>query len=260
MKILVLGAGYVGLSIALAFKSLGHHITATARSEEKAKNLLEQVDDVLLWNEDTSPEFLDPFDCLIFTAAADSPSHYLAAYLENAQKIAHAAKTAPHLQQILYTSTTSVYGDHEGRVVTETSPLLGSSPQAKILIETEKTLLSIPSVKVCIFRLGEIIGPGRTLLERLIRQGSTPFPGTGENPVNLSPLNEIVKAAQFAVKNELSGIYNCVSDMHPTRKTLLTQIAQDNDLPEPTWDPTRPSFHGGNRIVSGEKLKFQLIR
>lgn len=257
MKILVLGSGYVGRALCIAFKSEGHHVTATTRSKEKATALLQVADDVLLWNEKTPSNFLDPFDCLIFCAAADSPSSYKTTYLDNSQKIFEAAETAPHLKQILYTSSTSVYGDHQGKVVTEKSPLLGNTPQAKILIETEENLLSIPRIPVCILRLGEIIGPGRSLKERLMKQGSAPFPGNGTNPVNLSPLEDIVDAVLCALKKELSGIYNCVSDIHITRKELLCQIAREHNLPKPTWDPNFPSFHGGNRIVSSEYDYFK---
>jgi nucleoside-diphosphate-sugar epimerase len=252
MKILILGPGYVGSELAKTLKANGHQVDATARTQEKAKALKEIVDQVLLWNEATPTNFLDPYECLIFTAAATSytPENYAETYLKNSQKIAQAATTALNLKQIIYTSSTSVYGPGDGETVTEVSPLKG--PQ--VLIDTEKTLLAIPDITVCVLRLGEIIGPGRALEDKLKNQGTKPFPGTGENPVNLSPLNEIVETVQKAIDLKLAGIYNAVSDLHLPRKAVYKAIAKDHNLPEPTWDPSLPTHHSGNRIVSGDKL------
>ena len=43
-------------------------------------------------------------------------------------------------RHLIYTSSTSVYGDHHGLWVDETSDLRGKNEQAKILIEAEKTI------------------------------------------------------------------------------------------------------------------------
>ncbi len=257
MRILILGPGYVGSELAKTLKAPGHPVAATARTQEKAEALTSIVDQVLPWNEATPANFLDPYECLIFTAAATSytPENYVETYLKNSQKIAQAATTALNLKQIIYTSSTSVYGPGNGETVTEESPLKG--PQ--VLIDTEKTLLAIPKKAVCILRLGEIIGPGRTLEDRLKKQGEKPFPGTGDKPVNLSPLEQSISAVQKAIDLKLAGIYNAVSDLHLPRKAVYKAIAKDLNLPEPTWDPSLPTHHSGNRIVSGDKLNNLIV-
>lgn len=262
MKILILGPGYVGMSLVDILKSEGHQVDVTARSQEKADAIRHLVNEVLMWDETTPSNFLDPYECLIFTAAGKppfTPDIYREAYLKNSQKISHAAATALNLKQIIYTSSTSVYGPGDGGIVTEESPLQATSPQATILIDTEKTLLAIPKVNVCVLRLGEIIGPGRSLEDRIKKQGSTPFAGTGENPVNLSPLDLIKEVVEKAIQLNLAGTYNTVIDYHPPRKTLYAQLAKDHNLPEPTWDPSLPVYHSGNRIVSSELLNKSLV-
>lgn len=253
MNILIIGLGYVGKAFALRLKKQGHHVTGTTRHPDKAAHLQPYVDQVLIWNDKTPKTFLDGFDVVLLSAAPDSTSNYEETYLKNAEKIAQAAAFSSTTQQILYTSSTSIYGDCNGAQVTEETSPAPKNRQGEILLATETALLQ-SSVPCCILRLGEIIGPGRELSERLAKMQGTPLPGTGENRVNLSPLEDIVNALLFAMENRLSGIYNVVADFHPTRKELYLEIAKKKGLKDPVWDPALPSLHGGNRIVSSQKL------
>lgn len=255
MRILILGTGYLGSHAALHLKKLGHHVTGTTRSSDKAVHILKTCDDYLLWNQDTSPHFLNGYDLLIFSAAPDQNAQYEEAYLQNSLRIKAAAEASPTLKQIIYTGSTSVYGDQGGAVVTEKTPLKPMNDSARILCDTEEVLRSIQGCHVCIFRLGELIGPGRSLVDRLDQMRGRSFPGTGESITNFSPLEDVTQALSFAIDHQLNGTFNIVNDVHVTRKDLYLEIAQKQGWPAPTWDSTKPSHHGGNRVVSNEKIK-----
>jgi nucleoside-diphosphate-sugar epimerase len=203
------------------------------------------VNETLEW-----PSPLPAFDAYIFTAAPSEGDSYQDTYLENSKKLAG-------LKQgyIIYTSSTSVYGDHQGKTVDETSPLKPINARTEILVETEQVLLNSP-LDVAILRLGEIVGPGRELERKL---GKT-LPAKGDSIANLSPLQLIESTVLFFLKHRICGIYNVVSDQHMTRKDLYEALAKKMNRLPPIWDEGAPSHHGGNRLVSGEKLKNVAMR
>lgn len=255
MRILILGTGYLGSHAALRFKALGHHVTGTTRSEEKVSHVLKSCDDYLLWNAETPSHFLNGYELLLFCAAPDQNARYEDTYLKNSLRIKTAAEASPTLRQIIYTGSTSVYGDRQGEQVTEETPLKPANPSASILCETEEVLRSIQNCAVCIFRLGELIGPGRGLVERLDKMRGRSFPGSGDSITNFSPLGDVVNGIVFATEHSLNGTFNLVNDLHVKRKELYRQISEQQGWPLPVWDSTQPSLHGGNRIVSNQKIK-----
>ena len=256
MKIGILGCGYVGRAAALQWKELGHTVTVSTRHKDKIPELKEVSDKVVLIESSLKP-LLEGQDALLFSTAPDSADAYKSAYLDNALAIQSLAPEYPDLKQLLYTSSTSVYGDHQGAWVTEDTPLHSYHERIEILIKTEQTLLDLRTLNrnVCILRLGEIIGPGRELAHRLRERIGKSFPGTGQNFTNFSHLNTIVKGLTFALDKHLDGVYNLCEDIHIPRKDLYEGISQELGLPVPIWDPSQFSHHHGNKKVSSDKIK-----
>ncbi len=249
MKICIVGCGYVGSRAARYWRERQHIITAATRSPNRLNELETLAGQALLLS-DSFNAAVKGQDAILIAVAPGPKDDYPHTYLHTAREIIKSA--SPH-QTILYTSSTSVYGDQGGKIVTEMTPLNPLNEKAGILIETEKELLKHP--KSCIFRLGEIIGPGREMKEKLQRLQGKELPGTGENPVNIIHIDDIIKALDFTLTHHLTGIYNLCSDEHTPRKKLYTDICEKEGIPLPTWNPALSSHHGGNRIVSTQKLK-----
>lgn len=255
MKILVIGCGYVGSAAAKLWKSNGHVVAATTRSPDKVSLLLRFVDYSFLWQEQDLQKAFHGQEAVLFSVAADSSKDFQEAYAENARKIVHFALKENSVKQVLYTSSTSVYGEHSGSLVNEETSCIPQTTQAQILYETEKILMDGLNKLVCILRLGEICGEGREIQNRLKKLQGKGLPGTGENFVNLSSLPLILQGLNFALINHLSGIYNLCSPHHPTRKELYDAICMEENLPPIQWDPTQLSIHGGNKKVSCLKIQ-----
>lgn len=259
MKIGIIGCGYVGQAAALQWKkTAGHEISATTRSVEKMSHLQTIVDHVYLLNASHPLQtFIEQQEVLLIAVAPGGTSDYIATYLETAKSVAEAVERAPHLQQIIYTSSTSVYGDHQGAWVNEMTPLIPANENGWILAETEKILLGCASEcrKACVFRLGEIYGPGREIAQRLRRMQGRVFAGMGEAYTNLIHLEEIVRASDFALTHRLSGLYNLCEDYHLPRRELYDKLCREEGLPAIQWDPSQVNPHAGNKRVSNEKLK-----
>lgn len=258
MKIGIIGCGYVGQAAALKWKQEGHEVSATTRNPEKAAFLRTLVDHVYVLNEtDSLPSFINQQEVLLISVAPDKSSDYATTYLQTARVVAEGLSQPNKIKQILYTGSTSVYGDHQGEWVDEITKINPPNENAQMLYETEKLLLDCSSatLNVCVFRLGEIHGPGRDIAQRLRRMQNQVFAGTGESFTNLIHLDDIVSALNFALIHQLNGIYNLCNDVHVSRRQLYERLCLQENLPPIQWDPTKINQHSGNKRVSNQKLK-----
>lgn len=254
MNGIVIGAGYVGRSCISEWPDNHTQWTATTTREEKIPELLELTPRVeIIKGKDFAKlsTLIDESDFALVTVAPKDRSKYKETYLDTAQDLANTLRNRSKPFYLLYTSSTSVYGDHQGYSVDESSSLLTDNQNGKILIETEKCYLEAASnfVDVCILRLGGIHGPGREINERAKKLSGKTM--TGKNfPTNHSPLPLITKGIYWCFQNRLTGIYNLVEDAHPTKNELYGSLLENLNLPPPSWE--KP--HSGGAIVSNQKL------
>ncbi len=257
MRIGILGCGYVGLAAAHYWKRTGHHISVTTRKQERLASLKQVADEVYLIKDHQLFHFLSEIEVLLISVATDLGSTYLSTYLHTAQQIVELLPKLPNLKHILYTSSTSVYGDFQGNWVEETTPLTSLSDNGQCLYQTEQTLLEKTVGRQCvvILRLGEIYGPGRHVSDRLKKPPPIILPGNGEQYTNFIHLTDIIRALDFALTESLNGLFNLCNDLHQTRRAFYDKLCQQTNLPKVIWDPSRVNPHGGNKKVSNQKLK-----
>ncbi|PIS03068.1 MAG: NAD(P)-dependent oxidoreductase [Chlamydiae bacterium CG10_big_fil_rev_8_21_14_0_10_42_34] len=262
MNILIIGCGYIGTEVAAIWKKKGHHVTATTRNPDKldALSKVAQKSVILKGNdEDELVPLIAENDLILITVAADSRDLYESAYLNTAQILRHLALEMDMPRDLIYTSSTSVYGDHNGQWVDETSELLAKSDRAKILVEAEKTYLSLSELgwNVCILRFSEIYGPGRELSNRVKQLEDHTLPGKGDHYTNMIHKEDCASAIDYCQRHHLEGIYNLTDDDHPTRKDLYNAISHKFGLPPVKWDPGHSALHSGNKRVSNHKIKAE---
>lgn len=255
MRIGIIGCGYVGQALAKKWKVAGHEITVTTRSLKRAYELRPVADLVYILSENWH-DLLEKLDAVVLTVAPDANSDYYQTYIKTSEALLDGLFNTP-VKQIIYTGSTSVYGDHAGNWVDEETPLKPANANAQILTTAENLLLSARNNdrRVCIFRLGEIEGPERTIKERVRKSQGKIFPGTGDSYVNKVHLNEILSAIDLALDKKLNGVYNLCDDFHPKRNEFYKQICEEEGLQPITWDPSLTSPHAGNKRVSNNKLK-----
>lgn len=258
MKVVIIGGGYVGKRVAKALIDKGKRAIVTTRNPEKKESLEEEGFETLLlstFDKEELKQAVKGIDAVVLCVAPSSQDTYERTYFRSAENLKEALSAANPTCQVVYTSSTSVYGDRKGEVALEGDPLTPKTPQGEVLCKTEETLLSMSHDRdVCIFRLGEIYGPGRELEKRLRKMAPGPFPGDGTSHANLSHIDDIVKGILFALDKRLTGVFNLCSQEHPTRKELYEKICDIEELPQVQWDPGTTSHHGGDKIVSSGKL------
>jgi len=262
MNIAIIGCGYIGSALASLWSQKGYHVTATTRNMANLEKLrkISQKSQILKGNDEKElTSLILNNEVLLVTIAADRADQYENAYLDTAKMFHHIALQINLPRHLIYTSSTSVYGDHQGLWVDEQSSLLANNESSKILIETEKSYLSLTELgwSVCIFRLAQIYGPNRELSKKVKELEGRTLSGNGEHYTNMIHREDCTAAIDYGLRHHLEGIFNLADDDHPTRKELYDIICQKHHLPKVKWDPSHTEFPGGNKRVSNHKIKAE---
>ncbi|MFG6094423.1 SDR family oxidoreductase [Leptothoe sp. ISB3NOV94-8A] len=253
----IIGCGYVGKEVARLWQQQGLRVTVTTTSPERVEELQTVADRVRVFR-GTEPEAVQ--DCLVdqqvvlVCVGSKRGANYKETYLGTAKTLAEVLPNT-QVQHLIYTSTYSVYGQHQGATVTEATTVKPATANGEVIAETEQTLLGLGGVKVCVLRLGGIYGPGRTLERIYSRAAGQTRPGTGGEWANWIHRDDIVGAIDFVRSHALSGIYNVVQDEIPTVKELINEVCDRYNLAPVHWDPSQPSARAYNAKVSNAKIK-----
>lgn len=180
-KVAIVGLGWLGMPLAMSLAAKGWQVTGskTTRDGVEAARMC-GIDGVELRLE---PELvcdaddLDTLmnvDALVITLPARRSGPGESFYLQAMQEIVDSA-LAHHVPRIVFTSSTSVYGEVEG-VVKETSERRPVTASGQVLKELEDWLHNLPGTQVDIVRLAGLVGPAATrdasLPERLRQTAS----------------------------------------------------------------------------------------
>lgn len=121
--------------------------------------------------------------------------------------------------RVLYISSTSVYGDHDGAEVTETTPPQPATDKAKARLAAEATWQAIGA---SVIRPAGIYGPGRSLLHRIAAKKHRLIDGglTITNRIHVADLATLCEAAL----TKPPGVY-LGSDLAPTTQVEVADWA-----------------------------------
>ncbi len=261
----VIGCGYVGTTLAEYWQQRGHRVIGTTTRFDRVAALQKVLSDAQVVRGNNFQEvagIISGQDTVVVSIAplrsqAGDSEIYAATYLPMAQNLKKAIQQSDNLLQVIYLSSCSIYGDHQGKWVDETTPIFPATEHIRILQEAEQILLQAgnDTQKVCILRLGGIYGPGRELLKRYGSLAGKTLPGKGDRVINWVHLADIVGAIDFARANHLTGIYNVVDDSVMTVREQVQLICTHHQLPTVLWDESKPAQAVKNLRVSNQKLK-----
>jgi nucleoside-diphosphate-sugar epimerase len=263
LKILLIGCGYVGLSLADKLLEAGHAVTGLRRSLDVAGELQGRGIQPLI-ADITRPESLDriesAFDLVVnlVSSTRGSVEDYRAVYLEGTRNVLRWLGKRPP-KKFIYTSSTSIYGQNDGSWVTEESSAAPANPTSQVLLETEQELIeahrgsAFPAV---VLRVGGIYGPGRGhLFKQYLRDEAAMRP---EAHINMVHVDDVAGAIIHLSKNGQDGaIYNLVDDEPVTQQHFFEWLSQQLQKPMPPAVPPDPNRKRGvsNKRVSNAKLR-----
>lgn len=256
-RIVVAGCGFVGSGTARLFQRAGWAVTGLTHSPESAAMLASEpfpvlacdiTDAAALAAHAASLRCDVVIDCV---SSGRGAAEYRKVYLDGARQLLRVLQPA----RFVFTSSTSVYAQTDGSLVTEESPAEPAHENGRILRETEDLTLAAGGI---VARLAGIYGPGRSVLLRKFEDGSALIEGDGSRYVNQIHRNDAASALFFAVERELpSGIYNVADDAPLTQRACYEWLATRFARPLPPAAPItgrrkRPWTH---KRVSNEKLR-----
>jgi nucleoside-diphosphate-sugar epimerase len=268
MRVLIIGCGYVGLPLGKKLACEGHEVyglrrTHAADAELKENGIAPACADIT--KPQTLTELNPLFDWVIncVSSAGGSADEYRRVYLEGTNNVLKWLAPSPP-QRYVYTSSTSVYGQTDGSLVDEASPVQPVAETAKILLETEQLLLNVEeSVNAIILRMAGIYGPNRGYWLRQYLNGQARIEGDGQRWLNMVHRDDVVGAIATALQRGTPReIYNVVDDQPVTQLALYQWLSAKTDRALP---PTRQDPVGGhrkrgltNKRVSNRKLNQSL--
>ena len=168
-------------------------------------------------------------------------------------------------KNIIYTSSTSVYGQNDGTWVDESS--ISTSPNSEysnILRKTEDLIVENKDYfsSHYIIRLSGIYGPNRHYLLDSIRSKSA-INSNKDYFMNMIHVKDITKAIcrfiHFDGKIE-SGIYNLTDNQPVKRKEVANWISSELGMPPPEFNISDDALIGFAKSVRQKTGKFPILR
>lgn len=173
----------------------------------------------------------------------------------------------PAPQRFVYISTTGVYGDCRGELVSEDSPLRPSSQRAERRVAAEQQLEQwrrASGSQLTVLRTPGIYGPGRLGIERLHNKQILE---SQANPANRIHVDDLVSCC-IAALTAAAGIYNVGDGNHRSATWFANEVARQTGRAAPEqisrqaaadeFSPRRLSFLNDSRRVDTRKMRETL--
>jgi nucleoside-diphosphate-sugar epimerase len=268
MRVLIVGCGYVGFPLGVELLRCGHEVFGLRRSaadELKAAGIFPLRADVTKLDE--LKKIPRDFDWVVNCAASGGggAEDYRKIYLEGNRNLVAWLAGSP-LKKFVYTSSTSVYGQSDGSVVTEDNPAEPAEETSKILVAAEKLLLAAAAERrfpAVILRVAGIYGPARGHWFKAFLRGEAHLEGEGSRWLNMIHRDDLIGAIMAALECGSPGeIFNAVDDEPVTQLKFFEWLAAELNRPLPPKVPVNPETWRKrgvtNKRVSNAKLRAEL--
>lgn len=254
-QIAILGCGWLGLPLGSRLVDLGYRVKGSTTSSEKRPKLEAKGIRPYLFRvgESFEGETADFFtsDILILNIPPGRRNPKVEQTHPAQVRLIVAAALQGGVKQMVFVSSTSVYGTFNGTVTEETVP----NPQTasgRALVKAEQWLSNQP-IASTIVRMAGLYGPERNPARFLAGKREVK---NGAAPINLVHLESAIEAiVQVILREKWNNLYNLCADEHPSRELYYTTKAKEFGL-------TPPSFAAGGevryKIIDNNKAKREL--
>ena len=256
LKIAVLGCGYVGAEFARQARAAGHEVLGVVRSEGsrdklRAEGLAAEAFDLYSGDWALLP---GRFDAVVYAASTGGggPEAYALAYDTGVRRALAWARDVGS-QNFVFTSSTGVYRQDDGRIVDEDS-VVGGAPTADAILGGERAVLSSGLANARVLRFGGLYGPGRHHLVDQLRRGENVIGGRVDHYINYLHRDDAASAVLAALVGGPVGarVYNVADGRPVTKEALARWIAERLGQGAPVFDPAAPA---GPRVAKGGRTQ-----
>ncbi len=264
--LLIFGFGYTAKFICKKFLRKNWQVYCTTRSSEKIKEIKDYKATPIFFNDEEKIKNILSDDAYILTTAP--PQNRKDPVVENYGHLLK--KNSERIKWVGYLSTTSVYGDKKGEWVTEDTELEPNLERSITRVAAENSWIKLGEnllIKTVIFRLAGIYGPGRSLVDRLMRNEDVYIVDKPAHLFNRIHIEDIVGAIEKAMSSESkTKIFNLSDDLPATQLDVAKFAASllKKNCPEivsiksDMVSEMAKSFYKEEKKVSNKKLKDEL--
>lgn len=245
MRLLLIGHGYLGQAIAREFLEHAWEVTATTLSGSDGTVACDvgNPNDV---------ENLPSADFIVHCAASGrgGAEAYQRVYVDGCRNLAEKFPETP----LLFTSSTSVYAQTDGSVVSEESPAIPDRETGILLLAAEQVTLAAGGT---VARLAGIYGPGRSVILKKFLSGEAVIEEDGRRFLNQIHRDDAARAIYHLATTRATGVFN-VCDSTP-----LTQLGSYQKLAEmfqKTLPPSGPRDLNRKRGWTHKRVSNEKIR
>ena len=260
MRILVAGAGAVGGELAAQLARAGHdvlalrrtRVTAAAPGRGSAVRWLacDLCDETAL-----GALALDGIDALAYLVAADArdDDSYRRAYVLGLAQLLARLRAGSSLKRVLFASSTSVYAQHDGGWVDESSPAEPREFSGRRVLEGE-AVASAAGCAAIALRLGGLYGPGRGALLERVRAGKADLPPAPHFTNRIHLADAARACAHLLALPQPDTCYVGVDEQPADQAEVLRWLAAALDAPTP------PGHHDASAAPTGKRCDSRRLR
>lgn len=250
--LLIAGHGYLGAEIRRQAAKIDWKTTALSKSGDKHARACDLTDQEQL--EGFARTFPAP-GAIVHCASSGrgGPEAYRSVFVDGSRNLLQVFPEA----HLLFVSSSSVYGQTDGSLVTETAPTEPDRETSRILLEAEETVLAAGGT---VARLAGIYGPGRSVILKKFLNGEAVIEEDGRRFLNQIHRDDAAAALlHLASHPDVSRgqIYN-VADSSPLHQgDCYRALAALFERPVPPSGPRPKSRKRAwtHKRVSNEKLR-----
>ena len=254
-RILIAGCGDVGTALGRNLHAAGHEVWGLKRRPADLPPSIRPLA-ADLGDPATLTRLPAALDVVVYSAAAAgfSEAQYQAAYASGVRNLLRALRDAGQRpRRLLFTSSTSVYAQHQGEWVDEDSPAEADGFSGRCIRVGEQLLWESgwPAVAV---RFGGIYGPGRTRLIDSVREGSATRPAGAPIFTNRIHRDDCARVLEHLIAlPKPERLYIAVDDEPAPLDEVLCWLATRLGVPEPPLaprSPLKPGAEAGGNAAS----------
>jgi nucleoside-diphosphate-sugar epimerase len=256
---LIVGCGYLGERVARRWLDRGDRVVAVTRSPARAEALAAAgIEPLILdvtaekpgWERvfgESGPGVATIFWAVGFDRSAGRS--YEDVHVAGLEKLLGAAAASGSRPRVIFSSSTGVWGDERGGIVSESTPPDPSREAGRVLVAAEQLLAGHPAGPGTALRFAGLYGPGR--LPRLadLRAGR-PITTDPESWLNLVHVDDAARLVAAVADAPAPRPLYVVSDGTPVlRRDWYVRLAALVQAPPPAWDESAPRGRGGDKRV-----------
>jgi nucleoside-diphosphate-sugar epimerase len=262
MHVLVAGAGWMGSALARALVARGDRVTAVRRDPDRLRDLaaLGAAPLALDLAEPASAARIPPdVEAVVAaqSASGDGAEPYRRAYVDANRTLLAAAARRP-VRAFVYTGSTGVFGQRDGREVDERTPPEPAGPAAGVLLEAERLVLG-GAAPGMVLRLSGLYGPGRGWIVDRVRRGLLAL-GPGDDAwMNFCHLDDAVASVLAVLDRGVAGTIYHASDACPApRREVVQWVAGRLGIAPPVAAEGAAGGRGAHRRIRADWTRERL--